>query len=65
MAFAETRDDLVYVDVVKAMLKDGRPDTVFGPDGLHMNRDGYALWARAVRGALESAIAPTASYCRD
>ncbi len=40
---------LTYVDVFTPMLRsDGRPrPELFGPDGLHMNSTGYALW-RAV-----------------
>jgi lysophospholipase L1-like esterase len=37
---------LIYIDVFTPMLrKDGTPrGELFGADGLHMNKDGYALW---------------------
>jgi lysophospholipase L1-like esterase len=42
---------LAYVDVFTPMLgADGAPrPELFGPDGLHMNRAGYALWAARLR----------------
>jgi lysophospholipase L1-like esterase len=52
-AYAATQADVRYVDVFDAMLgKDGQPrEALFGPDRLHMNRSGYALWV--------SILAPT------
>ena len=37
---------LIYIDVFAAMLgKDGNPRVeLFGPDRLHMNKEGYSLW---------------------
>lgn len=61
---AETRDDLVFVDIVPLMLKNGKPKRIYMADGLHMNRDGYALWAKALNGALDRSGVPTASHCR-
>lgn len=43
----DSRDkSLIYIDVFTAMLdKDGNPrGELFGPDRLHMNRNGYNLW---------------------
>lgn len=51
-ARAATRSDLHYIDVVPAMLENGRPRDIFEPDGLHMNRAGYLIWTDLVRGAL-------------
>jgi len=51
-ARAGERSDLHYIDVVPAMLDDGKPKDIFRPDGLHMTPEGYALWTRAVRAAL-------------
>lgn len=44
----ESRPSGYYVDVFSAMLdKSGKPRTeLFLPDGLHLNRDAYRLWAR-------------------
>lgn len=40
-----------FVDVWHLMLDDyGRPrKELFGPDMLHMNKDGYAIWAKAIQ----------------
>jgi lysophospholipase L1-like esterase len=45
-AYAATQNNVTYVDVFTPMLgPDGQPQQKwFGPDGLHMNRSGYALW---------------------
>lgn len=63
-ALADAHDDLVFVDVVGAMLEDGRPKRIFLPDGLHMNRDGYRLWAKAVTQALDAPGAPPVLQCQ-
>ena len=49
---ATRRSDLHYIDVVDAMLEDGRPKDIYESDGLHMTRDGYLIWTRIVRSAL-------------
>ncbi|HET6431653.1 SGNH/GDSL hydrolase family protein [Dyella sp.] len=48
--WAASQPDVSYLDVFTPMLgPDGQPlPDWFGPDGLHMNRRGYALWARIV-----------------
>ncbi|MDB6056324.1 MAG: Gluconolactonase [Verrucomicrobiales bacterium] len=39
-----------YVDVVSAMLKNGTPNPdIYGPDRLHMNEKGYAIWTSILR----------------
>jgi lysophospholipase L1-like esterase len=45
-AYATHGRRLVYIDVFSPMLgKDGSPrPELFGPDKLHMNREGYKLW---------------------
>ena len=45
-AYAAGQPGVTYLDVFTPMLgKDGQPQPQwFGPDGLHMNRRGYALW---------------------
>lgn len=48
----QAKDDrLSYVDVFQQMLDTaGRPRTdLFGPDRLHMNREGYKLWVKGLR----------------
>ncbi len=51
-ARAGRRSDLHYLDVVAPMLENGKPKDLFVADGLHMNREGYAIWTRIVRAAL-------------
>lgn len=61
---ADANGDLVFVDVASAMVANGQPKAIFAPDGLHMNRDGYAIWTRAVRDALDRSGVPVAQDCR-
>jgi lysophospholipase L1-like esterase len=46
-AFCKQDDRLTYVDVGTALLgKDGKPrPELFRPDGLHLNTEGYKVWA--------------------
>jgi lysophospholipase L1-like esterase len=48
------RDGFDYIDVGHVLLaKDGLPDaSLFRPDGLHMNPDGYARWTALVQAYL-------------
>lgn len=50
-AYAATQKQVTYLDVYTPMLgADGQPQWKwFGPDGLHMNRTGYALWISIIR----------------
>ena len=58
------RDDLVYVDIVDVMLKDGKPDpALFISDGLHMNAGGYRLWRQRLSQAFRHAVAGKAQGC--
>jgi lysophospholipase L1-like esterase len=49
-AYARRARGVRYIDVFEPMLgADGAPrGELFGPDGLHMNARGYALWTRLV-----------------
>jgi hypothetical protein len=49
---AAKRSDLHYIDVVPAMLENGKPKDIFEADGLHMTREGYLLWTKIVRDTL-------------
>ena len=44
--YAANDKHLIYIDVFTPMLgQDGMPRReLFGPDGLHMNKEGYSLW---------------------
>lgn len=46
---------LGYIDIFNPMLgKDGKPrKELFASDGLHLNREGYALWTKVVQPYLE------------
>jgi hypothetical protein len=49
---AAKRADLHYIDVVPAMLENGRPKDIYEDDGLHMTRQGYLLWIKIVRATI-------------
>ncbi len=42
--------NLIFIDVFSSMLgEDGKPRaSIFGPDGLHMNREGYEVWRKII-----------------
>jgi lysophospholipase L1-like esterase len=61
---AGQRHDLHYIDVVNAMLENGKPKEIFGPDRLHMNREGYVIWTHIVRAALLPAVEAQEQICR-
>jgi hypothetical protein len=61
---AAKRPDLHYIDVVGPMLENGKPKDIFGPDGLHMTRQGYLIWTRVVRAALLPSTEADAARCR-
>ena len=56
--------DLVFIDIVRVMLENGRPKRVYQADGLHLSRVGYRLWAREVNAALDSADVSTSPHCQ-
>ena len=61
---AREREDLVYVDIVSAMLKDGVPDaSLYIADGLHMKSAGYNLWRERLMRAFRHAKASKAPGC--
>lgn len=48
--YLSTKSRAVFVDVYKEMINDeGKPrDELFLEDNLHMNKNGYAIWRRAI-----------------
>lgn len=49
-AFLAGQPNTVFVDVFNKMLRKGRIRTdLFREDMLHMNKDGYAIWKKAIR----------------
>ena len=61
---AAERTDLHFIDVVPAMLDGGKPKEIFVADGLHMTRQGYEIWTRAVKAALLPNTEGEARSCR-
>ncbi|WP_106640100.1 GDSL-type esterase/lipase family protein [Allosphingosinicella vermicomposti] len=57
-ALADARADLHFIDVVSAMLDDGKPKDLYVEDGLHMSPAGYAIWRDLVMNALVDAGIP-------
>ncbi|HEX8668129.1 MAG TPA: GDSL-type esterase/lipase family protein [Allosphingosinicella sp.] len=51
-SLARTRRDLVFIDIVPAMMKGGAPRDLYVGDGLHMAPAGYSIWRNLVRAAL-------------
>ncbi len=60
--YAAAQRGVAYVDVFTPMLdEDGQPQPQwFGPDGLHMNRRGYALWIERLKPWVEAHGKPAA-----
>lgn len=59
-AFTRSDPRLSFIDVFPHMLgPDGKPrPDIFGPDKLHMNATGYALWTRLLGPRLDALAAP-------
>ena len=53
---AENRADTIYVDIAPKMLRGGKPGPFYADDGIHLNTDGYHIWAKAVRSALRRGL---------
>jgi lysophospholipase L1-like esterase len=49
--FLEDKNNTAFIDVYNNMLdKKGLPDkSIFGPDELHMNAKGYAIWQKIIK----------------
>ncbi len=62
--YAKTRNDLIYVDVFTPMLTPtGEPKDIFIEDKLHMNQQGYAIWAKAINAALDQKKPSSTFHC--
>lgn len=62
-AYADTRDDLFFVDIATPMMAGEVPKPIFISDQLHMNLDGYAIWTGALSGLLSDPDRPARSGC--
>ena len=56
-AHTNTQNNLKYVDVASIMLNSkGEPKDIFKDDNLHLNDEGYKLWAQAIKPYLETSF---------
>lgn len=55
-ALAGRLPDLDFINVVPAMLRNGRPGPWYIEDDLHLNAAGYAVWTPIMRAALKQEI---------
>ncbi|MEM9939305.1 MAG: GDSL-type esterase/lipase family protein [Pseudomonadota bacterium] len=62
-AYAEAREDLIYVDIASPMLEGGTPKPIFISDQLHMTLDGYAIWTDVLSGVLSDPDRPKREGC--
>ncbi len=62
-AYAETREDLIFVDIAAPMMDGAAPKQIFIFDQLHMNLDGYAIWTEVLSGLLADPDRPKRSGC--
>lgn len=62
-AAAETREDLIFVDIATPMMEGDTPKQIFISDQLHMNLDGYAIWTETLGPLLSNPDRPKRSGC--
>jgi lysophospholipase L1-like esterase len=48
--------DIRSIDVVSPMMAGGRPERYFASDGVHLNAEGYRLWAGVIKHALKAGL---------
>lgn len=62
-AKADTRDDLIFVDIATPMMEGETPKQIFISDQLHMNLDGYAIWVDTLAPLLSDPDRPKRTGC--
>nr|WP_070960258.1 GDSL-type esterase/lipase family protein [Hyphomonas sp. Mor2] len=62
-AYAETRPDLIYIDIATPMMAGDVPKQIFISDQLHMNMQGYAIWTEALSDLLNDPDRPKRTGC--
>ena len=62
-ALADSRDDLIFVDIAAPMMDGDTPKQIFISDQLHMNLDGYAIWTETLAPLLSNPNRPIRSGC--
>ncbi len=56
-AYAETQDNLYFVDAVDEFMKDGEPNRdLFQGDKLHLTEEGYQIWAALIKTTVDSIL---------
>lgn len=60
---ARQRRDLHFINVVLAMLDNGKVRNIYREDGLHMTQEGYRIWTRLVRPAVLAESGRRTSRC--
>ena len=55
--YTETQENFTFIDTTDDLLKNGYPnETLYQSDGLHLNEEGYALWAEIIKPIVTEAI---------
>jgi lysophospholipase L1-like esterase len=62
-ALVASQPDLAFLDIEKLLLVGGRPGPYYRDDGIHLNADGYRVWARAIDGALPKLLPDAVNRC--
>jgi len=56
-AYAETQDNLYFVDAVDEFMKNGVPNKdLFQGDNLHLTEEGYQIWAELIKTTVDSIL---------
>lgn len=62
-AFATDQPDLEFLDIASMLLVRDRPGPYYRDDGIHLNAEGYRLWAHAIDRALPALVPDAAQRC--
>jgi lysophospholipase L1-like esterase len=60
---AHRRRDLHFIDVVTAMLDNGKLRNIYQDDGLHMTREGYRIWTRLILPSVRAESSRRTALC--
>ncbi len=62
-ALVANQRDLSFLDMSQSLIVDGRPGLYYREDGIHLNKDGYRVWARMISQTLPTLIPEAAKQC--
>jgi lysophospholipase L1-like esterase len=62
-SMADSRDDLIYIDVASPMMNGETPKPIFISDQLHMTLDGYKIWTGILAPILANPARPVRTGC--